>query len=56
MLAIILTLVFALDITLAVLSARAEPGTLIRTVALVAFGAQLLTGVVGGVIAMLRFT
>lgn len=55
MLAIVMTLVFVFDIALAVLSARSEPGATVRTVALVAFGLQLLTGVAGGLIAMLRF-
>ena len=55
MLAIILTLVLAFDILLFVKSARAEPGTRLRTLALVVFTLQLALGMAGGLIAMLRF-
>ena len=52
MLGIVLTLIFALDILLAVLSARAEPGTVMRKVALVIFAIQLVLGVGGGALAV----
>ena len=54
MLAIVLTLFFLLDILMAVLSARAEPGAMIRKVAIVFFALQLLFGVGGGAIAVFR--
>jgi len=55
MLGIVLTAIFAIDILLAVLSARSEPGAPVRRVALAAFGAQLLLGVGGGMFAMTKF-
>lgn len=54
MLAIVLTSVFLLDILLATLAARTEPGAPMRTVALVFFALQLLVGVGGGMLAMFR--